>query len=207
MMETVIVMPIMLLLIFGIIQFAHIWIARQMVAYAAFCATRAIMVVPPDSNDGEGEEREQTNAAEKAAEMALSWINFAGSDGNPVMIPGWGAVGGSETSSSEKRIKVQIVSKGSETDKPVAAVQVTFKFPLMIPAMAVNKIIASAASGLMSSGASGDFYADLDAAAGSPDTIDGWPCLKMKEVCVLPMPYSTANFPKGAFDGVNIREE
>ena len=77
----------------------------------------------------------------------------------------------------------------------------------MIPGMAVNKIIASAASGLMSSGASGDFYADLDAAAGSPKTIDGWPYLEMKEVCVLPMPYSTAMFPKGAFNGVNIRRE
>ena len=47
-MEFVIVAPLVLILVSFILQFAHIWIARQVTAYAAYCATRAILAVPPD---------------------------------------------------------------------------------------------------------------------------------------------------------------
>ena len=195
-MEAVIAMPVLLLLIFGIIQFAHILTARQMVVYAAFCAARAIMVVPPN---------EQQVAAQNAAEMALSWINIADTDSNrdQITIPGWGKIWGTASSDVARRVEVNIKQRGDATE--VAEVEVNFKFPLMIPAMAVNKIIAVGArsSGLVSG--TGDFYRDLNQAAGTPDLIDGWPYIKLTETCVLPMPYSTVRFPSGAFDGVNIR--
>lgn len=41
----------------------------------------------------------------------------------------------------------------------------------------------------------GNFYQDLNAAAGTPILIDGWPYIVLEETCVLPMPYSTKNFP------------
>jgi hypothetical protein len=167
-----------------------------MVVYAAFCATRAIMVVPPD---------EQQEAAQNAAEMALSWINIADTDSNrdQITIPGWGKIWGTASSDVARRVEVNIKQRGDATE--VAAVEVNFKFPLMIPGMAVNKIIAAGArrSGLISG--TGDFYRDLKQAAGTPDLIDGWPYITLTETCVLPMPYSTARFPAGAFDDVNIR--
>ena len=194
--ETVLVMPLLLLLIFGVIQFALIWTARQMTAYAAFCATRAIMVVPPD---------EQEDAAQDAAEVALSWMCIAerdGSAGNRVDIPGWGTIPGS--ASSNDRVSIDIKKNGE--DSPLAAVEVKFKYPLLIPGMAVNKVIANSVNAPALSG-NPDFYQDLNTAAGSPNTdIDGfWPWIKLTETCVLPMPYSTANFPTGGFDGTDIR--
>lgn len=198
-METVMVMPILLLLIFGIIQFALIWTARQMVSYAAFCATRATMVVPGGEKD---------RAAQDAAEIALSWINVADSEADPVQVPGWGGVTGSgHSDNGGSRVEATVVGDGDGEKSAVAAVKVTFYYPLMIPGMAVNKIIASAANAVSSVTPSGDFYADLDAAAGNPgEIIDGWPHVKLTETCVLPMPYSTARFPTGAFEGLDIRE-
>lgn len=204
-METVIVMPVLLLLIFGVIQFAHIWTARQMVAYAAFCATRAIMVVPPD---------EQEKTAQNAAEVALSWINLVDDkEGNEVTVPGWGKIGGSglsqESDLDSKRVKVKILDGKDGQSEEVAAVEVTFYFPLIIPGMAVNKIIGNASQTaykeLSFVPGQGRFYENLHEAADKPVTIDGWPYIELKETCVLPMPYSTVNFPKGAFKNVDIR--
>lgn len=210
-METVLVLPLLFLLIFGIIQFAHIWIAKQMTAYAAYCATRAIMVVPKP---------EKQAAAQNAAEIALAWINLADDhkrlrwNKNEVIIPGWGKIGGSGESRDAndaiiKRIKVEVKENGE--DSRVAAVTVTFQFPLMMPGMAVNKIIATAAaddtwSFLNHSSEHSEFYRDLNEAAGIPDLIDDWPHIEIKQTCVLPMPYSTELFPTGAFNGMKIRE-
>ena len=197
-METVIVMPVLLLLIFGIIQFAYIWTARQMVAYAAFCATRAVMVVPPG---------EQEKTAQKAAEVALSWFNLVDDKkGHEVTVPGWGKVlgsGWSDTGKSRVEIKPDDFV-GGEGDAEYARVTVKFSFPLLIPGMAVNKVIANAES-QFNERPTTDFYRELNTAAGKPRLIDGWPYIELKETCVLPMPYSTEDFPVGAFDDVNIR--
>lgn len=192
--ETVLVMPLLLLLIFGVIQFALIWTAKQMTAYAAFCATRAIMVVPPG---------EQQKAAQDAAEVALSWMCIADRGQAPVSIPGWGGVNGSGSSHDRVSATIQPGLNG-DGSAPIAAVEVRFKFPLMIPGMAVNKIFANAKNATVST--SPDFYANLDRAAGNPDTgIDGfWPWMELAETCVLPMPYSTKNFPTGGFSGTSL---
>ena len=194
--ETVLVMPLLFLLIFGIIQFALVWTAKQMTAYAAFCATRAILVVPPG---------EQQEYAKKAAEVALSWMCMAekdGADGSRVDIPGWGKIPGS--ASSNDRIAVDIKRDGSSS--PIAAVEVTFKYPLLIPGMALNKIIANKRTEIKDADVKPDFYGELHEAADGADTsIDGhWPWIKLTETCVLPMPYSTANFPSGGFEGTDI---
>ena len=199
--ETVIVMPLLLLLIFGIIQFALIWTAKQMTAYAAFCATRAIMVVPPG---------EQQKAARDAAKVALSWMALADEGrgrGSSVSIPGWGSVLGSGT--IDQRLQrddgdnaVKILEDGTDDSKPVAAVRVTFRFPLMIPGMAVNKIVGNSKRGRIVT--SSDFYGNLKTLADRPDEVSSWPYIELTETCVLPMPYSTVNFPKGGFDGTSL---
>jgi len=197
--ETVLVMPLLLLLIFGVIQFALIWTAKQMTAYAAFCSTRAIMVVPP---------AEQQKAARDAAKVALSWMALADAGrGSRVLIPGWGSVLGSGT--IEQRLQrddgdnaVKILEDGTDSSKPVAAVRVTFRFPLLIPGMAVNKIIGNSKRSQTLS--SSDFYGNLKTVAENYDAISGWPYIELTESCVLPMPYSTEQFPVGGFSGTSL---
>ena len=192
-METVLVLPVLFLFIVGILQFAHIWMAKQMTAYAAYAAARAMMVVPPV---------EQQAAAENAARMVLSWISLADEgDSKPgVSVPGWGKIYGS--SSVWKRVEVF----ANNTPTTVSA-KVEFKFPLMMPGMAANRIIASAATdSYVLPESSGDFWEDWSNAAGNPSSIDGWPYIELKEDCILPMPYSTADFPSGAFRGVSLTD-
>ena len=57
MLEFVVAFPIILVLILGCVQFAHLWVARVVVHYAAYCAARAALVTvcdesgPSKSND------------------------------------------------------------------------------------------------------------------------------------------------------------
>ena len=196
-METVLVLPVLFLFIVGILQFAHIWMAKQMTAYAAYAAARAMMVVPPS---------EQQAAAENAARMVLSWISLADAgDSKPgVSVPGWGKIYGS--SSVWKRVEVF----ANNTPTTVSA-KVEFKFPLMMPGMAINRIIASAVEGNSSppeAEGAVDFWDDWSKAAGNPQLIDGWPYIVLgrDEWCSLPMPYSTADFPSDAFRGASLTD-
>ena len=58
MLEFVLAFPLILALMLGCIQFAHIWMGRQVVNYAAFCAARAALV---------SEKSEYRDAAQQAA--------------------------------------------------------------------------------------------------------------------------------------------
>ena len=251
-MEFVIVAPIILLLVSMVLQFAHIWTARQITAYAAYCATRAIMAVPPD---------EQEAAAKKAAELACSWMTLVGLPDaviaarsraptgtktvhvgrlhgktdisedetineyrnapitGEVGIPGWGSIPGSD--STEVRVKnTEVREDGS--GKPIAMVTVQFKFPLVLPL--AGRMISWAAnrdgahSGLakfdyghhkMKGGnnpawagqevvmnALGDDEVRGDAHDSSSHSDGKFPFITLTETCVLPLPYSTARFPK-----------
>ena len=241
MMETVIVMPIILLLIFMIIQFAHVWIARQMVVYAAYCGARSLLVISPDDTDPTPQEAVQT-----AAEIALSWICLADGGANAagetrLDVPGWGEIPGSGSASrdwrqrNDWRVKAEILTytnsvgvvryfDGNGTpeetryideytvdtgndDKPFVAVRVTFRFPLLIPGMSVNAILGNQVNNNqdevrpVTGEKEYDFYRNLATMADNPKLIDGWPYITFSETCVLPMPYSTRNFPKGGYAG------
>lgn len=73
-MEFIIVAPLMLILVSMILQFAQIWIAREITAYAAYCACRSVLSAADD-------ERGAAYGAEKAAEVACSWMCLAGLPG------------------------------------------------------------------------------------------------------------------------------
>lgn len=198
MMEAVIAMPILLFLIFVIIQFAHVWTAKQMVSYAAFCAARAALVAPPS---------EQLGAAQNAARVALSWMCFADRGESGVVVPGWGKVNGS--GSVQARVIMEprdLICNGTSASDQVVAVRVRFRFPLLISGMAANKVLATFAAGSGATASSGGFIENLAAAAQDTDTsIDGfWPWIELTDTCVLPMPYSTGLFPAGAFSGAAL---
>ena len=196
--ETVLVMPLLLLLIFGIIQFAQIWMARQFVVYAAACSARAMTVVHPD---------EQADAADKAAKLALSWLCLAEADteseNEGVEVPGWGLIPGSR--SVDRRVTTETLFDGVDDTNPVVGVRVGFRFPLLIPGMAINTILGNFANRDQPLTQGADFYGNLAQASRNPIVdIDGWPYINFQETCILPMPYSPYNFPKGGYDGCRI---
>ena len=214
--ETVLVMPLLLLLIFGILQFAQIWMARQFVVYAAACAARAMTVAQPD--DERLDRYEQSDAADKAAKLALSWLCLAEaaseSGRGGVEVPGWGLIPGSR--SVDRRVTTQVLQvnenggwiplDGTSDHYTAVGVTVGFRFPLLIPGMAINAILgnfANRSSQQLAQGA--DFYGNLAQASRNPIVdIDGWPYVNLRETCILPMPYSPLNFPKGGYDGCRI---
>lgn len=53
MLEFVIAFPLVLVLMFACIQFAHIWVARMVVQYAAFCAARSALVCTTAQYNGD----------------------------------------------------------------------------------------------------------------------------------------------------------
>lgn len=69
-MEFIIVAPLMLILVSMILQFAQIWIAREITAYAAYCACRSVLSA--------GSRDDAELGAQRAAELACSWMCLAG---------------------------------------------------------------------------------------------------------------------------------
>ncbi len=158
-MEFIIVAPLMLLLVSMILQFSQIWIAREVTAYAAYCACRSALSVDPTGG-------EAWSGAQKAAELACSWMCLAGLPGTTQASSG----GSSETVSLAKfhdaegvdesttvtfddgsGVSGEIVIPGwgsipgsnsahtrvavtaLELGPPYVRATVTFQFPLMLP--------------------------------------------------------------------------
>lgn len=114
-METVIVLPLLVALIFGALQLAHIHTARQVVSYAAYAAVRATLPVE------QGKEKE---AAEKAARRVLCWL-VATPDGvrNGVLMPDPDA-----KAVKDRILEFQLKQNGYERE-----VELKFAFPLVMP--------------------------------------------------------------------------
>jgi len=95
--EYAIVFPIQLVLTLGIIQLAHIFVAKQVLEYAAFCGARAALV-------GLSEEE-----AKQAAVIPISLI--AGPSGvgtaDTIRIPGWGRLARSGAAEQKTRLEVR----------------------------------------------------------------------------------------------------
>lgn len=122
MLEFLLAFPLVLTLIFAVIQFSHLWIARQVIHYAAYCAARSMLVVPEEEYDVTGQQ---------AAIQVCKWISIGkeaiqsdltipGSGGASQTIPGSGGV-----------VDKTIVTPLSE-DWNVGAT-VTFDFSLITP--------------------------------------------------------------------------
>lgn len=78
-MEFLLVFPIIILLVSMLLQFAQIWIARQITAYAAYCATRATLCVKNCQNIADSNcDCDEHKAARAAAMTACSWMCLAG---------------------------------------------------------------------------------------------------------------------------------
>lgn len=114
-METVIAMPLLIALVFGALQLAHIHIARQVVSYAAYAAARAALPA------GSGKEKEY---ARKAAQRILCWLTAsADSFHDGVLMPD------PESKAVKDRIlEFKVTQKGWTRE-----VELKFAFPLVMP--------------------------------------------------------------------------
>ena len=187
-MEFVMVMPILFILIMLVLQFAHIWLAKQMVSYAAFCAARATMACS---------QSECERAAKKAAVQTLAWVNILGDGGltSGVKVPGWGTI--PESDSAIARISVEdFVPKQGR----YAACTVKFKFPLLIPVAGQMISYCAGTSGASSGTMKGKAtYQPGVGWTGEENLFHGFPYIELSATGVLPMPYSTANLPTGGY--------
>lgn len=85
MLETVLVLPIFVLIIFFLIQISFVWTARQMTYYAAYCGARAALVYNPKDyhaekrNDGSWRTNGfiRKGVVHQAACTVLSWISWS----------------------------------------------------------------------------------------------------------------------------------
>lgn len=170
-MEFLLVFPIIVLLVSMILQFSQIWIARQLTAYAAYCATRATLCVNKD---------EAEMAARHAAESVCAWMCLAGLStdetdalSEEAVETNWNSYHnmteetaddetiyrdvsaprdselnipgwGSIPGSSSRHARVAVEVKKNGDNPYYAAVRVKFKFPLLLPL--AGKIISWGAS-------------------------------------------------------------
>jgi len=85
MMETTLVLPIFVIIIFFIIQITFVWVAKQMTYYAAYCGARAALVYNPadygavKQEDGSWQTGGliRSGVAHHAACAVLSWISWS----------------------------------------------------------------------------------------------------------------------------------
>lgn len=85
MMETALVLPIFVIIIFFIIQITFVWVAKQMTYYAAYCGARAALVYNPadygavQQKDGHWETAGliRSGVVHHAACAVLSWISWS----------------------------------------------------------------------------------------------------------------------------------
>jgi len=119
MLEFVICFPVVLMLILGAIQIAHIWLARVVVHYAAYCAARTALV---------SMDTEYMPAARDAAEQILSWVHV-GRESGQRDVPGWGEIPGSGGVSADTTVSI------TETPEWNIRAEVEYDFNLITPIM------------------------------------------------------------------------
>jgi len=114
-METVIVLPLLVALIFGALQMAHIHTARQVVSYAAYAAVRATLPV---------EAGKEKQAAEKAARRVLCWL---------VAVPDGMRSGVLMPDPDAKAVKDRVLEFELKQNGYDREVELKFAFPLVMP--------------------------------------------------------------------------
>lgn len=181
MLEAVLVLPLLIFIVFGLIQATFVWTAHQMTLYAAYCGARAALVYHPDDYSGSG------GVVKRAAETVLSWISFSHETSSPFRIASDG--GAYEVPCSDeigRQVSVSVSEHGAvgaeDSDVfPSVTVTVDFKYPLIIPIG--NLLFAMDAkedkSGIIRVEENGD-----------------WVNMHIVESYTLPKPWSTKTFPK-----------
>ena len=124
-MEAILCLPVLLLVTLGVAQFAHVWLCRTMVHYAAYCGARATLTAAP------GQEKAQ---AEAAVRMVCAPLVYADpSNGADFSLPG--IDGGREISESGGVCSNEILTTAVtiENNGFHTRTEVAMYVPLMVP--------------------------------------------------------------------------
>lgn len=114
-METVVVLPLLVMLILGALQMAHIHVARQVVSYAAYAAARATLPV---------EKSKEKEEAELAARRVLCWlVAMPDSTHDGVLMP----------DPEAKAVKDRVLEFKLKQNTWDREVELKFAFPLVMP--------------------------------------------------------------------------
>lgn len=164
--EYAIVFPVQLMLTLAIIQLAHLFVAKQVLEYGAFCAARAAMIADPGATEEEVKE-----LATAAAVIPISAI--AGPSGvsepDSVELPGWGTLKGSGAA----REKTDVTVLGEiRSGVPVIKCNVEHDYELDVPVG--NLVVYSL----------GDIFLRVEDLYYWGDA----PHVRMKSCCALPKP-------------------
>ena len=182
-METLLVLPLLLMLIMGVVQFARLWQARMMVWYAAYNAARATLVYHPgeygvyDPDAGTLEFYEKDGVAWAAAAQTLAWVSATEDDPASFWMPSLGAI----PNSSGVAGQVRIVPEKSWESNGMVRVTVEFKCPTMFKVFDVS----SAFAGKTPKPVEDNAWNTLNA-----------PTFTLTETCVLGKPWATGFFPR-----------
>ena len=196
-METVLCLPLLLMLITGIWQFARIWEARLFTRYAAYNAARAALVYNVgDYGEGEGASfkfNAKSGPVWLAAVNTLAWMSHSSGAASRTL-PGaevleYGNVRkGFYPYSARIRDQVWIVPDKCEEKDGYVKVTVRFDFPLIIPIYDGRALWGENSSN------SPDLELVFDPKA-EPDRY-----FPLTETCALPKPWSTVWYPRADGD-------
>ncbi len=168
--------------------------ARRVLAWVTIFGT------PETANLRSWDEEHLSIGAGDFAEIEDDNVSFAttvyGSKAtHDVLVPGWGQV--PESNSVDRRLKVEADPESGKGK--YAAATVRYKFPLLIP-VAGQMISFFAKNSVFDSQYMKNKDLTVGGWTGEEELFDGVPYIELKETCVLPLPYSTANLPENAFD-------
>ncbi len=169
MLEFVLAFPLVLTLILACMQFSHIWIAKQVVHYSAYCAARAAIVYHDD---------EREDAAGNAAKIVCAWIlRGARQNEQNLSLPGWGDIPGS--AGINRKVRVNVTDVGLWNVKAEVQADFALIFPLVGPMIGWG----------MNPWDSGREYEEQRSDdVNSPDLVR-YPHITFRENVVLPRPY------------------
>lgn len=186
MLETAFILPVILTLIMGIGQFAHILLARQVVAYAAYASARAAL--PMSDQKIGGAQSEAEFAALQAAKQICAPITLGG-EGSPggkkLRLPWTGEIAGSEAVARKLRVSLEY------TPNLLERATVEMDFPLVFPI--AGNLIGGLGNLLTMTGKSGD---------GEPEGVTWshryesgffFPHLTLRETAVAAKPFTVVN--------------
>lgn len=184
-MEAVLCLPLLLLLVTGVVQFARIWEARLFTQYAAYNAARAALVYnPADYGDSSVPGRfvffEQGGPVWQAAVNTLAWKSSSGNSSDCLLFPGFAPKDRVPNSASVWG-ETKIFPARSWESNGMVCVTVNFQYPLLFSVFDPARLGASRET----------------ADEGNPlSALNDFATFSLTESCILPKPWSTEHYPR-----------
>lgn len=127
-MEAVMVLPVLVMVIFAVFQFANVLMVQQLVEYAAYCGARATLTC----NALQASTQAKEAALRVLAPVSLSKEDDKGDTG-PHVYPGWGKLKGTKELSDQVDVDLSPSPLLAADAMKYVGCKVTFRYPLLVP--------------------------------------------------------------------------